>query len=258
MIPRVINQIWLGSFDTVTTKLQEKLKASLSVSEYRLWTDNDASKITSPYFDGVLTDTELWNASTSFAMKSDLLRYLILDERGGWYVDSDFIMKRDIGEIFGDSSLTVAAESMWYTNSIIGASGKNEFLMALNAEIWNRNRSLEMINKNRSILEITGPIFFTKVLTFGDWHVHPKTRIIPPSFFVMQPDYDKEWMRKVRPELLDKEGYPVGSIGRHLYSASWKSVRLENFIPVRSSVNFLIKLKRRIRIRTRIRLFLRG
>jgi mannosyltransferase OCH1-like enzyme len=229
MIPKVINQIWLGPIDVETSKLQQNLKKSLDVSVYKLWTDAEASRITGPYFDGVLTDTELWNASTSYAMKSDLLRYLILEKWGGWYIDSDFIMKRDIGQIFCGSSLTVAAESMWYTNSIIGASKKNEFLESLNSEIWHKRKSLEMISRNQSILEITGPIIFTKILTMGDWHLHPSTRIIPPSFYAMQPGYDIKWMRQVRPELLDKEGYPIGSIGRHLYSASWKDNGNRNF-----------------------------
>jgi mannosyltransferase OCH1-like enzyme len=257
MIPDLVHQIWLGPNKQEITELQANLKQSQPSCDYKIWGDADAENFRSAYFNGPLSETELWKRSTSPAMKSDIFRYLVLEKFGGYYFDSDFITHREISEIYQDANLILAAESMWFTNSIMGCKKKHELLTQLNTEIWQNDRALRMIKKGHSVLDITGPIFLTRTVVKLDSHVNPKTRIIPSSFFVMEPGYDIKWMRKVRPEVLDSEGFPIASIGRHLYNGSWTPISNEEV----TSFSFRLKifqLKRLLRIRTRIRKFMIG
>lgn len=257
MIPALVHQIWLGPKKQQITKLQAKLRQSQPSCDYKIWDDTDAECFRSAYFTGPLAETELWKKSTSPAMKSDIFRYLILEKFGGYYFDSDFVAYREIRDIYQDANLVLAAESMWFTNSIMGCKKKHELLAEINAEIWQNDKALKNIKRGYSVLDITGPIFLTRTLVRLESHVQPKTRIIPPSFFVMQPGYDIKWMRKVRPEVLDSEGFPIASIGKHLYNGSWTSI--SNLDSNNFAIKFMVmRLKKFLRIRTRIRKFLIG
>ena len=84
-IPKIIHQIWLGpksppSYYWEYKKGWEKRHPDW---EYRLWLDKDVDAL-----DFELKD--LYNRSTSWGEKSDILRAEILDRFGGLYVDVDF------------------------------------------------------------------------------------------------------------------------------------------------------------------------
>ena len=83
-IPKKIHQIWLGS------KLPDKFKPWCDTWqrihpewEYRLWTDEDINDIN-------IAKREMFDKATNQGMKSDILRYEILRQQGGLYVDTDF------------------------------------------------------------------------------------------------------------------------------------------------------------------------
>lgn len=84
-IPKIIHQIWLGPkrpprFFLTFKEAWERLHPDW---EYRLWTDSDAEA-----FDFELKD--LFNKSSNWGEKSDILRAEILNAFGGVYVDTDF------------------------------------------------------------------------------------------------------------------------------------------------------------------------
>jgi mannosyltransferase OCH1-like enzyme len=254
----MLHQIWLGPEKPEIYKLQSGLQKSQSLCKYKLWVDGDAENFRSTHFKGTLSNTELWKSSTSQAMKSDVFRYLILEKFGGYYFDSDFVVSLEISNIYRDADLVLASESMWFTNSIIGCKKNHELLVKINSEIWDNSRALKSIKRGDSVLDITGPILLTKTVVNMKSHVERKTKIIPPSFFVMQPGYDIKWMRKVRPEILDSKGLPIASIGKHLYNGSWtltESQGANSHLILKSKLS---NLKKKIRIRTRIRRFIIG
>lgn len=83
-IPKKIHQIWLGG------KLPDRFKAWCETWqqfhpawEYKLWTDEDIPNLE-------ITKKEMFDTSTNNGMKSDILRYEILRQQGGMYVDTDF------------------------------------------------------------------------------------------------------------------------------------------------------------------------
>ena len=84
-IPKRIHQIWLGN-----NPMPEKYHFYMSTWrdkhpdwEYRLWTDADVCKIP-------IVHKDIFNLAQNYGMKSDILRYEILKQYGGIYVDTDF------------------------------------------------------------------------------------------------------------------------------------------------------------------------
>ncbi|MGL4539814.1 MAG: glycosyltransferase family 32 protein [Candidatus Rhabdochlamydia sp.] len=82
-IPRIIHQIWLGS--RVPEKYREWMKSWVNLLdwEYKLWTDDDVKEM-------VLYNQKLYDQSSNYGEKSDILRLEILWEYGGLYVDVDY------------------------------------------------------------------------------------------------------------------------------------------------------------------------
>lgn len=83
-IPKIIHQIWLGG--EMPQKYKEFAKSWKKYHpdyQYKLWTDKDVNDI-------FITRRNLFDKATNLGMKSDILRYEILKQYGGIYVDTDF------------------------------------------------------------------------------------------------------------------------------------------------------------------------
>lgn len=84
VLPKKIHQIWLGSPIPEKYKVWgESWKRFHPDWEYRLWTDDDVYGLNLP-------NLELYNSLSNYGAKSDILRYHILNQFGGIYVDTDF------------------------------------------------------------------------------------------------------------------------------------------------------------------------
>jgi inositol phosphorylceramide mannosyltransferase catalytic subunit len=84
IIPKKIHQIWLGGPlpDKYLgyTKSWQKFHPTW---EYKLWTGKDVDSLLSGR-------RKAYDIATNYGMKSDILRYEILNKYGGLYVDTDF------------------------------------------------------------------------------------------------------------------------------------------------------------------------
>lgn len=83
-IPKIIHQIWLGG--ELPAKYKEYAKSWKKYHpdwQYKLWTDADVNDI-------FITRKNLFDSAVNLGMKSDILRYEILKQYGGIYVDTDF------------------------------------------------------------------------------------------------------------------------------------------------------------------------
>ncbi|CCI39677.1 unnamed protein product [Albugo candida] len=84
-IPFIIHQIWLGPHPIPAFCLQQ-MKTWQQIHpkwDYKLWTDNELSTLK-------LRNENRFNLAANFGEKSDILRYEILLQFGGLYVDVDF------------------------------------------------------------------------------------------------------------------------------------------------------------------------
>ena len=83
-MPKKIHQIWLGgNMPDEYKKFSESWKKFNPDWEYKLWTENDLCNI-------IIPRKNLFNSITHVGQKSDFLRYHILNQFGGIYVDTDF------------------------------------------------------------------------------------------------------------------------------------------------------------------------
>jgi len=82
-IPKIIHQIWIGS--PVPEKYRFWMESWMNMIgwKYFLWTENEISTLS-------LRNKDLYERSTNFGEKSDILRLEILYRYGGLYVDTDF------------------------------------------------------------------------------------------------------------------------------------------------------------------------
>jgi hypothetical protein len=99
-IPKIIHQIWLGS------KLPDKYciwaetwKDAHPDWEYRLWTDADTDKVE-------MTNRQRYYTLSNYGAKSDYLRYHILNQFGGLYIDTDFECIKPFDALLGYDFVT--------------------------------------------------------------------------------------------------------------------------------------------------------
>jgi hypothetical protein len=93
LIPRKIHQIWLGGVIPDVYKRYADTWPRFNPNwEYRLWGDNDIPNMNMP-------NMELFNSLTEYGSKSDLVRYHVLNEYGGLYVDTDFECLKPFDEL---------------------------------------------------------------------------------------------------------------------------------------------------------------
>lgn len=91
-IPKIIHQIWLGSpvpdvFKKYSATWQEKHPGW----QYKLWTDEDVEKFP-------LYNRKYYDEATNYAVKSDILRWEIVYQIGGVYVDMDYECLQSLDE----------------------------------------------------------------------------------------------------------------------------------------------------------------
>ncbi len=83
LIPKIIHQIWLGSpFPEKYRAWQRSWVENHPEWEYKLWTDAEVAQLT-------LKNQALYEKATNYGQKSDILRYELLLQFGGLYVDVD-------------------------------------------------------------------------------------------------------------------------------------------------------------------------
>lgn len=153
-IPKKIHQIWLGS------ELPEKYKMLCETWkechpdwEYKLWTDEDVDTTIK------LSKPDLYYKSTNMGMRSDILRYEILKEHGGLYVDTDFECFKPFDDLmYLDFFTGVGYDTqVQLYNGLIACVPQSQIIQKtidLMGPIYTGNRGSDIIN-------ITGPNVFT-------------------------------------------------------------------------------------------------
>ena len=143
--------------------------------EMRTWTIQDLPR---------LRNQQYFDAATTYAQKSDIARYEIIELFGGVYIDADFECLQPIDALLTDLSFFAGLQAGWTVNNgLFGASPHHPVLSA----------AIERLPASfvgRSILGIpqqTGPEFFTRTIAWTAAHTTQESmgryRIFPPAFF---------------------------------------------------------------------------
>lgn len=157
MIPKKIHLIWLGGnrpskFDFL---LQEIKRINF---DYEVFEWNESN------IDFELINKELFEKSESFGAKSDILRFEVLFNHGGIYMDYDFLQIKKFDDLlncdFFVGSPSGMVNEVW--NSIIGSSSQNRICK----DFLNELIGLRPYNKNEisRIMEETGSYHLTRLL----------------------------------------------------------------------------------------------
>jgi inositol phosphorylceramide mannosyltransferase catalytic subunit len=206
-IPKIIHQVWIGS-DIPQQEKQWVLNVQQSLPSdwsYMLWGNNDIEKL--KYLDMDLYQ-RLGKTRNGIAKQSDLIRYAVLFEYGGVYIDTDFILHKKFDSFLDlDSFLGIAFDKTPNVfNGLIGSKPKSKLIESLLI----LDRSIE-----GDVMDVTGPWFVTRRL-FENLN-NENVVAFPCTFFYPYPNFAR--CRSLGNNY--KAYIQQESICTHLWSSSW-------------------------------------
>jgi mannosyltransferase OCH1-like enzyme/glycosyltransferase involved in cell wall biosynthesis len=150
-IPKILHFIWIGNnnIPSIYIKYIETWIKYHPEYSYCLWNDYNIPK---------LINQKLYDSSTIYALKADILRYELLYFFGGVYIDCDFLCLKNIDDLLKDIDGFSGWESDKYIAiGIMGFKKYDDFLYKIIINLQNN-----ILNKNnKTIPEKSGPIYFT-------------------------------------------------------------------------------------------------
>ncbi len=177
-IPRIIHQIWLGG------ALPEKYKAWTQTWqnwegwEYRLWTDEDVKNLQ-------LLNRKQYDEAKDYGEKSDILRYEILYQCGGLYVDTDFeclnpqffdFAHQEYSFYLGIEPLE--NDRLLCGNALLASTPGHPLIEKIVEELKNQ----KAVKRNHCIQK-TGPRYLTNILYKHSELLGNDGLVFPPTFF---------------------------------------------------------------------------
>jgi len=208
-IPKKIHQIWLGSpLPKKYYKLTGSWKKFHPDWEYKLWTDKDIESFG-------LYNKKLYDSTTNYGEKSDILRYEILNRYGGLYVDTDFECLKPFDELneYCDfyAGLGYSTEPVLLCG-LIGAISNHPILKACIEAMHRKNDKEDF----KSILQRSSVFHFTKCF-FKNYTQN--SIAFPVSFFYPLPDTKKD-TQNIN-QFLKPESYAI-----HYWHLSWNNGKI--------------------------------
>lgn len=190
-IPKIIHQTWKDAeLPPKFSKLAETWKTLLPDWEYVLWTDEMNRDFVAKHFPHFL---EKYDQYPKNIQRADAIRYLLLKEYGGLYVDLDFECLENIEPLLGATDFIAGKEPYWHAerygmpyiicNAFMASTPNNDFINFLCDKLINYPST--QVEHSSDVLNSTGPFLLT-----GAYN----------SFS------DKSMIRILEPEIL----YPIG------------------------------------------------
>ena len=208
LIPRLIHQIWLGTqpFPDEYARYRQTWHAAHPEWELRLWTDADLAELP-------LRNRDLLRTVRTESERSDVLRYELLYEFGGVYVDADFECLRPLDRLIADESFFAGADCFAYVinTGLMGAVPGHPFLDEVIRELPGHLADCgvrQVTHPNYTV----GPWFFSRLVHRG---TPPDLCVFPTRVF-----YPYGWYELERRDE-DFRATSPGSYAAHHWSFSW-------------------------------------
>ena len=184
-IPRVIHQVWVGPvtppFDMMAT-----WRAMNPTCEYRLWSDGSCPHLEGyEYFQHDLINAKEYRAMREWNGKCDVLRFELMHEYGGVYIDADTLCVQELDERFFDLPEGKECWSVWenekarlgiIASGFLGSVPGAKLMKACIDGIPHRNMR---DNAFRSV----GPEFFTYMASMVG---HETLKVFPSRHFIQE------------------------------------------------------------------------
>lgn len=211
-ISKKIHQIWLGS--TIPDKYNEWRESWKRFNpdwEYRLWTDADLKES-----EVYITDWKLFNSIQNMGQKSDYLRYHILYQFGGLYIDTDYECLKPFDKLlYADFLAGISYDPRPIVNIAILASvpGHPILRKVLDTMV------VKASDRSKHVLNSTGPYFFSRVFfdVVGDYM--EGVVVLPPQFLYPFPN-ELGFKNRNGKDYIKDYSYAV-----HYWDVSWIKVR---------------------------------
>lgn len=233
-IPKIIHQIWIGP-KKLPNKYKKWMRSWKLLNpdwQYIFWDNKKIKELEIIY-------SKAYNEISNYGYKSDLLRYAILKEYGGLYVDTDFECIKKLPDFFLEFNFIsgiVFANTPSINNAMILSKPDSLIINNLLKDITHNN-----IIKELSIFEASGPLLLTKIYFNLNENERKKCLILPSNYFYPFPHFLLETNLDIK-KFIGKD-----SIGIHYWERSWfmKPILMKILIKcidsVKSFMKFLIK-----------------
>lgn len=177
-IPKIIHQIWLGSpLPKQYYELIKTIKEKNPKWKYILWTDDNIHSLN-------LINLDKYETATNYGMKSDILRYEILSQYGGVYLDIDFIALKSFDALTTTASFFAGVISDGaILNGLIGSVPDHPILLDCIEEISKTELNPNRLNDFNYIMSKTGPGLLTRKIAALKRRELDNVAIYPEYFF---------------------------------------------------------------------------
>lgn len=174
-IPRILHQIWLGPARP-PRKLLESVRAKHPHWDYRLWTDANLPP---------MRNRDAFDRSIPWHQKADILRYELLWQFGGVYVDADSYALRPLDDLLAGEKMFAGYErgvAGMIANGVIGCAPEHPVM----------DRVIRELNVDGAgpPWAVTGPLFFTRVIE----REQASVCVHPSHFFYPFHHSDRLWL----------------------------------------------------------------
>jgi len=208
-IPKIIHQIWLGSeFPERLKRFQQTWIEYHPDWKYRLWTEEDVKLLNMRF-------PELYKQETKYSKKSNILRYEILYQFGGVYIDTDVECLKPFDVLHENydfyAGISQLDEGIVYIGSAIIGAKPGHPIMQHCAYM------LKDHCQKRTSMQRTGTLFFTKAV-MAKFSRDEHNILLPASYFYPLGYKSREMTpRKIAQLLMQHpESYAI-----HYWDASW-------------------------------------
>ncbi len=221
-IPKIIHQIWIGN-KPIPEKAMVYRKKIIELHPdwtHMLWTDDSVIR-------SGMSLNKTYYLSENTGHRSDILRYQIMHEYGGIYLDMDIDIQKNLNNLTvyeafvgrnAQFNIDVLPEE-YVQNAVLGSCPKNLFFSFLlnQLPLWciskKRQERLKTPWKKEDCVTVkTGPIFFSiMILRYKEvFGIDPPITILPSDYFYPYSGFSKEEDRQ----------YPE-SYGIHRWWGTW-------------------------------------
>lgn len=174
-VPTLIHQIWLGDKQP-PIKLMQSWRLLHPFFKHIVWTDEKVRSLK-------LHNQKIYDWLKSPTMKADLLRYEILYQLGGVYVDVDFLCLKSIVDLL-HFPFFAAQDNYWWerkgyiANGFMGCIPRHP-LMGL---LINNARSINFKSKTGHGALTTGPKYLTEMWKASELSIE----VLPKDLYMLE------------------------------------------------------------------------
>lgn len=177
-IPKVIHQIWIGDQSKKPIKLINTWKNKNPNWDHILWTEENLPK---------LICQEQYDLCPSMSGKADIIRYQLLHDYGGFFIDADSECIKSLDDDLLDNEAFCCWENEFVrpglmSNGYLASIPGNEFLKKIIESIGSRT---DMSYHPLDTWRITGPTLLTNVvcrMLYNNMTIYPSHYFIPRHY----------------------------------------------------------------------------